>query len=251
MTDQDVRDFLERMAAEEPAQFLDAEPLTRRARRRAARSVVVGALGVAAAIAVLFAGVVELREASPNIPVTDPTASPRPSPAPGFSTFSSPLHGITIDYPAGWKVRPATEPWNHGTVDLDASNVDVIFEPSLGDEVYLALASEPLGSLSGPDWVWGSLFESAGICADGTGGNGGGFTLDGASGWIGSCGSPSAGGHHLMVATDTRGYLIYLHVADERALQETYDGDFFENLLKTVDLEPVTAPDGPSPTMSP
>lgn len=54
-----------------------------------------------------------------------------------------------------------------------------------------------------------------------------------------------------MVATDTRGYLIYLHVADERALQETYDGDFFENLLKTVDLEPVTAPDGPSPTMSP
>jgi hypothetical protein len=31
MTDQDVRDFLERMATEESVQFLDAEPLTRRA----------------------------------------------------------------------------------------------------------------------------------------------------------------------------------------------------------------------------
>ncbi len=252
MTDQNLRDFLERMATEEPVQFLDAVPLVRRARRRAARSVVVGAIGVAAAIALVFAGMSQLPEASPRIPVTVPTAAPRPSPAPGFSTFSSPLHGITIDYPAGWKVRPATEPWNHGTVTFDASNVDVIFDPSLGDDVYLALASEPLGSLAGSDWgVGASLLSSAGICADGTGGNGGSFTLDGASGWIGSCGSPSAGGHHLMVATDTRGYLIYLHVADERALQDTYDGDFFENLLKTVDLEPVATPDGPSPTMSP
>lgn len=57
MTDQDVRDFLERMAAEEPAQFLDAEPLASRARRRATRTAVVGALGVAAAIALVFAGV--------------------------------------------------------------------------------------------------------------------------------------------------------------------------------------------------
>ena len=63
MTDQDVRDLLERMAAEEPIPFFDAEPLTRRARHRAARTVVVGAVGVAAAIAVLFAGVAEIRTA--------------------------------------------------------------------------------------------------------------------------------------------------------------------------------------------
>ena len=75
MTDQDVRDFLERMAAEEPTQFLDAEPLTRRARHRAARTVVVGALGVAAAIAVLFAGVAEIRTA-PLLPADQPTPSP-------------------------------------------------------------------------------------------------------------------------------------------------------------------------------
>lgn len=71
MTDQDVRDFLERMAAEEPVPFLDAEPLTRRARRRAARTVIVGAVGVAATIAVLFASVTTIRTAP--IPADDPS----------------------------------------------------------------------------------------------------------------------------------------------------------------------------------
>jgi hypothetical protein len=72
MMDQDVREFLERMAAEEPVPFLDAEPLTQRAHRRAARTVIVGALGVAAAIAVLFAGASQLREESPRIPADPP-----------------------------------------------------------------------------------------------------------------------------------------------------------------------------------
>lgn len=79
MTDQDVRDFLERMAAEEPVRFLDAVPLTSRARRRAARTVVVGAIGVAAAVAVLFAGAFQLREASPTVPAIDPAPSSAPS----------------------------------------------------------------------------------------------------------------------------------------------------------------------------
>ena len=74
MTDQDVRDLLQRMAVEEPTPFLDAEPLARRARRRAARTVVVGAIGVAAAIAVLSAGIAEIR--------TTPLPADQPTPAP-------------------------------------------------------------------------------------------------------------------------------------------------------------------------
>ncbi len=98
MTDQDVRNFLERMAAEEPVQFLDAEPLTRRARRRAARTVAVGAVGVAAAIAVLFAGAVQLREASPTLPAIDPTPSgPIPTPA-----LTDPVRGKPVLYLSSW-----------------------------------------------------------------------------------------------------------------------------------------------------
>jgi Tol biopolymer transport system component len=76
MTDQDVRDFLERMAAEEPTPDLDAEPLTRRARHRAARTVVIGAVGVAAAAVVLFAGIAEIRTA--RIPADQPTPTLTP-----------------------------------------------------------------------------------------------------------------------------------------------------------------------------
>ncbi len=77
MTDQDVRDFLQRMVVEEPVPFLDPEPLARRARRRAARTVIVGAIGAAAAIAVLFAGVAAIR--STSVPVDDPMPTPAPS----------------------------------------------------------------------------------------------------------------------------------------------------------------------------
>ena len=77
MTDQDVRDFLQRMVTEEPVPSLDPEPLARRARRRAARTVIVGAIGAAATIAVLFTGVTAIR--STSVPVDDPMPTPAPS----------------------------------------------------------------------------------------------------------------------------------------------------------------------------
>src|SRR5436309_9573914 len=65
------------MAAEEPTPFFDAEPLTRRARRRAARTVVLGAVVVAAAIAVVLGGVSAIR--STPVPLDHPTPTPAPS----------------------------------------------------------------------------------------------------------------------------------------------------------------------------
>jgi hypothetical protein len=94
MTDQDVRDFLERMAAEEPIPFFDAEPLTRRARRRAARTVIVAAVGVAAAIALVFVGASQLRGASSSLPADRPTPSgPIPTP-----TTNEPVTGEPVLY---------------------------------------------------------------------------------------------------------------------------------------------------------
>jgi hypothetical protein len=75
MNDQDVRDFLERMSAEEPVPFMDAGPLTRRARRRAAMTVVVGAVCVVVAVGALIAGVGVIRSA----PTETPGNTPEPS----------------------------------------------------------------------------------------------------------------------------------------------------------------------------
>ncbi|MEX0650465.1 MAG: hypothetical protein WD186_00360 [Actinomycetota bacterium] len=113
------------------------------------------------------------------------------------------------------------------------------------------MVSEPLGGKSGPDWVDAYLLPSVGICTGPGGGSGGAYTLDGADGWAQSCGSHLAGGHVVTVATATRGYIIYLHVGDERLLQATYDWDWFEAALETVDLHPEDALDALNPSQSP
>lgn len=114
MIDQDVRDFLERMAAEEPVPFLDAEPLTRRAHRRATRTVIVGALGIAAAIAVLFAGVGAIRTA----PV--PADHPRPAPEtrPVFARTAT-IGGLTVASPSDWYLVDYWGNWNPPDSELD------------------------------------------------------------------------------------------------------------------------------------
>jgi hypothetical protein len=175
-------------------------------------------------------------------------SSQSPATAQGFSTFSSALHEVTIGYPAGWTVRPATEPWRFGRLTFDASDVDVIFDPTRGDDLYLALASKPLGSLSREEWLDDSW--RPGVCAKTAGAGSGGIYFGGARRyWTVSCsggGTSSASGHYLRVATDTRGYLIYLHVANLRASDEPpYDVDFFNSLLETLELE-YTDPNGGS-----
>ena len=111
MTGQDVRDFLEHMAVEEPTPFLDAGPLTRRARRRAARTAVVGVLGVAAAIAVLFAGASQLPEESQRVPANPPEESPV-----DLGIFA-PIAGRIVYYSDGglWTVDPSVPPLAAGT----------------------------------------------------------------------------------------------------------------------------------------
>jgi hypothetical protein len=153
-----------------------------------------------------------------------------------------------MDYPAGWETRPATEPWNHDALSFGAPGVDVIFDPTLQDDLYFALASEPLGGLSADDWV-----DGVDVCSDVEGGSSGGsYTLDGAKGFAVTRirdGGP-AGCQFGAVATATRGYVIRLHVGDERQ-PEGYGWGWFEAVLETVDLHPLDTPDAtPSPVPS-
>jgi hypothetical protein len=230
--------------------------LRRRDRKRRNQRVTAGVLGIAV-FAFAAIGFVKLL-GSERGPVThpavppSPTAAPRPSPAPGFSRFSSALHGITIDYPAGWKVRPATEPWNHRTITFDAANVDVIFDPTLRDDLYLAMVSEPFGGKAATEWVQAHVPPTVGICMGAIGSGGGGGALDGNYAWFEYCGDRhGARWNVVIVATATRGYIIYLLVADERRLQATYDWHWFRRvLLKTVDLRPEDALDASNPSES-
>jgi Tol biopolymer transport system component len=120
----------------------------------------------------------------PGTPESAPertSSSSAPSPPPLTEAFSSAVHGISIDYPAGWQTRPATEPWNQEVVTFGAPDVDAIFDPTLQDDLYFALVSEPLNGKAADDWCCGDPLGAAGMCSAGS--DMGTYTLDGARGW--------------------------------------------------------------------
>jgi hypothetical protein len=252
----ETKELLRRGVGEfEPMPDAFERVLARRDRKRRNQRVTAGVLGIAV-FALAAIGFVRLlgSERGPVIgPATSPppTASPSPvtqPPSPLSERFDSPLSGLSIGYPSGWRTRAATEPWSHGEVAFDAPDVDVIFDPMLREDLYLALVSEPLGAKSATEWVtahWTRL-PSVGICKGSGGGGGGDDTFDGNYAWFGYCDERhgAARGNVVIVATATRGYIIHLHVAVEGRLQATYDTHWFERvLLKTVDLRPEDALD--------
>jgi hypothetical protein len=197
---------------------------------------------------------------------TTPSTSARHSPPPLEATFTSTVHGISIGYPSGWRTRAATEPWGHDEVAFGAPNVDVIFDPTFRDDLYFALVSEPLDGQSGPDWIE-QVRSGPTLNLECLGGAFGNDRLDGNYGWFIACDSPFGTESVAIVATATRGYIIYLHVGDGRLPQATlgeldkeanhlpvppgFPHDWFDAALYTVDLRPEDAVDALNPSESP
>jgi hypothetical protein len=248
-----VREMLHRRADAVPTPLVDAPKAARRARRRLFANGAVAMLAAGAIAVAALAGVDELRGAS--VPADQPTPSVTPSTGPFTERFDSLLNGLSIGYPSGWETRPATELWGHGEVSFGSPGVDVIFDPALQEDVYLAVVSEPLGDKSGSDWTYDMLgnLETLGICsrAEGSGG-GGGDPFHGYYAWREQCGAPAGTDEILIFGTATRGYIIYLHVADKPRLQATYglDAAWWKGVLQTVEL-PEDALNTPDPSASP
>jgi hypothetical protein len=190
-----------------------------------------------------------------NPTASQTTADQTPSLFGGTERFDSPLNGLSIGYPSGWRTRAATQPWaGHSDVAFGAPDVDVIFHPKLKDDLYLAVVSEPLGGTSGSDWVdSGSWVTSVGICTDAYGAGGGSSTFQGNAAWFERCGTPVGSDEFVVFGTATRGYIINFHVGDEhvtarrmeRIRQATHDWNLFKAALKTVDLRAENAGEAP------
>ena len=203
-------------------------------------------IAMAAALLVALAGCSSGAETTTPRTTAPPTSSPA-SPAvtlgthrPGEATFASTIHGISIDYPSGWQIRPATEPWNHDKVTFGSADADVIFDPAFRDDLYIALVSEPLDGQAAEDWCCSEPLTASAVCSGGSGM--GAYSLGDAGGWILDCGGTArdaadTGDRVVVVATATRGYIVQVHLGN-RQLIRTYDGDWFEAMLETVDLLP-------------
>ena len=174
-----------------------------------------------------------------------PAPSPSPSPSPAASaspgpsvsplpalteTFTSAIHGISVSYPSGWKLQPATEPWTSGVVRGESKFADVIYEKE-ADSPFIAVASQPLAGKTLDSWATEYLAQFDCVPTEPV-------TVDGASGVLADCQE----GPHALVSVEGRGYLIWLYRAD--------DLDWFREILATVQLHPEDALDA-APSTSP
>jgi hypothetical protein len=172
------------------------------------------------------------RSPSPS-PAASTSPSPSPSPLPALTeTFTSAIHGISVSYPAGWQVRPATEAWPEGAlVQGESPFADIIYEKA-SDTPFIAVASQPLGGKTADAWATDYLANFAPCTTEPV-------TVDGATGVLGNC----EDGPHALVSSANRGYLIWLYRVD--------DPSWFPGILATVQLHPEDAVDTtPSPSPS-
>ena len=172
-----------------------------------------------------------------------PTATPEPSPSPAASappltqSFTSTLHGFSVSYPEGWTAQAATEPWTASTFPLSFGepHADWLHDPILESDLFLTIASQPIGDSTPEDWVAAQMASDEGCTATEP------IAVDGAPGLIGDGDGDC---DVAVVTTAGRGYWIQLYTSgDDPLAVAAYDRAWFEELLATVQLLPEDAAD--------
>ena len=197
----------------------------------------------AAAVVVVAVGALALWQLGPGGPGGQPTPAPTATTVPtasapiaGLGVYVSQINGISIDTTERWDAEPATQAWAPGTElpwNLGSPAADFLFEGPTRD-IFLGLASQPLGAESATDWIDRMLaIADPEPCPETEA-----VEVDGAQGRLATCDEPL----RAFVTDAQRGYAIFLYRSDE-APQDRYDVEFFKSLLSTVQLRPGDARD--------
>ena len=141
-----------------------------------------------------------------------------------------------LDEPVGYLHRIAMNVFRDRRRRLVLGLKRALRPPAARDELEVvetrSVASWPLDGQSAEDWFW------AGDQVCETGGNYGRFTVDGEEASYRGCDGHANRFENMVVqvATATHFYVIYLHVADDPDLQDTYTEGWFDAVLDTVEL---------------
>ena len=187
---------------------------------------------------------------APTCPSPIPTAaagqSPAASPPPLDATFTSPLHGYSVDYPVCWTVSPATVPW---TTTAGSNWGSPMLDELRGPTARFVAESQPLqAGQTREAWMaayLGGGFDATAIDALPT------VAVGDQVGVIhpGQWGAPASSGAVVP------GALLYdaIVVVDERGYDITLDGNitdpYVRSVLATVRFDTSSAVDVlPSPS---
>src|SRR5262245_65975572 len=129
------------------------------------------------------------------------------------------MNALTVSYPAGWSVRPATEPWTSGWLTMVHPGADVVAAPE-GEDSFIALASQPLGGKSAEQWIDDFVALGSGEnCAAPRP-----YTIDDLDAVITDC----EDGPHALIVSDGRAHVVWTYSIDDRT--------YVEQILDTVQL---------------
>ena len=134
-----------------------------------------------------------------------------------------------MSYPEGWTAQAATEPWTDSTFPLyfGGPHADFLYDPALTSDLFLTIASQPIGDSTPEDWLAEQMASEEGC------GTTEPIAVDGGTGVIGCT--------HAFVTTAGRGYWIQLYTGE--SAPAIYDLSWFEEVLATVQLHPEDAVD--------
>ena len=204
-----------------------------------------------AAVVVLAIGVVGLNLLRPSAssgvgaqPSASPSATPSPSPSPSpaasasqaMSTFTSTMHGMSIDYPAHWLTDPATAPAKAPGLNFGSPDVDYLYDGVHQGDLFLAMASQPLAGKAPDKWVTDFLDSFDGGCT----GPRVSVSVAGTNGVL--CNSVL-----FATADSKRGYFVRSYTGSDLTSAEDafYSEDWFRSVLATLQLHPGDARDTP------
>ena len=142
-------------------------------------------LGAAAVVVLVFVGAQLFgspsggtgRRAEPE-PTADARADRHPrtipvaaaSAPPLTQSFTSTLHGFSVSYPEGWTAQAATEPLDEMTRSPSSfghsAKHDFLYDPTLTSNLFLTIASQPIGDSTPEDWVAEQMASDEGCHGD-------------------------------------------------------------------------------------
>ena len=173
-------------------------------------------------------------------PTPAPTPTPDPTAAPLTGQFTSDVYGISLAYPEGWVVAPATAPCVTAGVNYIEPGADIIHHPEQEANLFMRICSQALGDRTADEW--GAEMLATDECGDAVSP----ITIGGHAGVI------TTGCDHAQVVVDGRGYVIRSYTSgDEPWIGGEHDRAWFESVLATVELHPEDAVDeiaSPSPS---
>ena len=190
--------------------------------------------------------------ATPQVSTTVTPSIPSAIDTGDWQTFTSSIHGISLDHPSDWTVNPATAAWDGKQFPEPPSPMlDVLTGPD--DSAFAILSSAiPVGTRH-EDWIaayrqpylainpaecWPAVAEMEQV------------TVDGQAGWlhggVGSCGFTE-----VVTFLGGRAYLLTAYQDPTMRTYPIFGRQLFDAFLSGVRLDPAAAAPGPSQPPAP